>query len=205
MKKTMPIFVLCLVLWLLPVMGAAAVANPFGDVTEEDWFYDGVMGVYDREIMAGVSESAFHPAAAVTRAQTAQVLYNLEGRPVARGDGFDDVNEDMWYAQAVIWCAEEKLVSGYGDGDFGPEDPVTREQLVTILHRYAAYRRWDVSGTVDLDNYSDGDDVAPWAEDAFGWACDRGVVTGLDDGSLDPQGDTTRAQLAVIIMRLLAA
>ena len=107
----------------------------------------------------------------LNRAMIAQVLYNLEGEPSVKGDAFSDVAEDAWYFDAVNWAAENKIVEGYGDGNFGPTKAVTREQLAAILFRYAQYKGMDsVTLEENLTGFADGDQVSSWAVSAMNWA-----------------------------------
>ncbi len=180
-------------------------AFPFTDVTAEDWFYDAVAYVNGKGLMTGVTETAFRPEGGTTRATLAVILWRMAGSPKAeKGTGFTDAAPGAWYADAVSWCAEQGLMGGYGDGLFGPGDPITREQLVTALHRFAQSQGWDVSAGEDTNilSYTDAFDVSEWAVPAFQWACGAGVVQG-DGGRLNPQGQASRAEVAVMLQRLL--
>ena len=176
----------------------------FTDVAEDAWYYDAVSYAVDNGFMAGVGEGTFAPDATLTRAQLSQMLYALEGAPEVTGSaGFTDVAGNAWYAKAVNWAAEQKLVSGYGDGTFGPDDALTREQLCAILRAYARGKSVDVSGLADLSGYPDAEQVSPWAAEAMGWAVKAGLIGGMADGSLAPTGTATRAQMAQIMQNLL--
>ena len=161
-------------------------------------YYDAVAYVYEKGLMDGTSAVTFAPGAVLTRAMTAQVLWNLAGSPAAPGGaGFTDVAADAWYAGAVNWAAAQGIVAGYDTGAFGPEDAVTREQLAAMLYRYAG----TPEPTGDLDGFADKDAASGYAADALCWAVGEGLLTGKDGGRLDPAGTATRAEVAVILMR----
>ena len=166
--------------------------NPFTDVQETDWFYEAVAYVQQKGLMTGTGEMAFSPGGAVTRAQVWTVL--------ARLDGQDTTGGAPWYAPAQDWAVK----TGVSDGT-NPDGAVSREQLVTMLYRYAQNAGMDVSvgGDTNILSYDNALDVAEWAVPAFQWACGAGVVSGTSDATLSPQDGATRAQLAAILMRLL--
>ena len=168
----------------------APAALPFTDVKGPDWFYEAVVYVCGAGLMSGVSDSAFDPDGAVTRAQLWTVL--------ARMDGADMTGGSPWYAPAQAWAVERGVSDG---GD--PNGAVTREQLVTMLHRYAQIAGRDVSAGQDTNilSYADALDVAEWAVPAFQWACGAGIVSGTGDAALSPRDGATRAQFAVILQR----
>ena len=171
---------------------------PFTDVSSGEWYYDAVAYVYEKGLMDGTSAVTFDPGAVLTRAMTAQVLWNLAGSPAAPGGaGFTDVAADAWYAGAVNWAAAQGIVAGYDTGAFGPEDAVTREQLAAMLYRYAGAPE----PTGGLDGFADKDAASGYAADALCWAVGEGLLTGKDGGRLDPAGTATRAEVAVILMR----
>lgn len=173
---------------------------PFTDVSENDWFYGAVQYVYDNDMMNGVSANSFAPNSNLTRAMMAAVLYNLEDQPTQADSSFTDVADGSWYADAVNWAAANNIVSGYGDGIFGPNDNITREQMASILYRYAEYKGYDVSAVGDLSQFNDADSVSEWANDVMRWAVGAGLINGMGDGSVAPQGTATRAQVATVLM-----
>ena len=177
-----------------------AVTLPFTDVQEGDWYYEAVCYTYEHHMMTGTSDTQFAPAANLTRGMIAQVLYNLEEKPAAAGTSFVDVPADAWYAKAVNWAASAGIVDGYGSGKFGPEDPVTREQMAAILYRYAQYKDYDVTATADLSAFADRDKISGWAEHAMSWAVGDGLLNGKTATILDPTGTATRAEVAQILM-----
>ena len=176
-------------------------ARAFADVDLNAWYHAGVDDVVENGWMAGVSDAAFGPDLPVSRGAAVALLYDLAGGPAAPAPAaFSDVAEGSRYAAAAAWAAENAVARGYGDGRFGPEDPVTREQLAAMLYAYAACRGCDVSGQADLSGYSDGDSVSGWAAPALSWAVSGGLIRGAD-GALAPQRAVTRAQAAVILAR----
>ena len=178
---------------------------PFNDVPEGYWAYDAIQYVYGEGLMAGTSGSTFNPEGTTTRGQIVTILWRLSGSPqVDYLLDFSDVDEDSYYGEAVRWAASEGIAGGYGGGVFGPDDPITREQLATMLWRYAQTEGYDVSVGEDTNilSYTDAFDVAEYAISAMQWACGAGVINGTGDGStLTPQGEATRAQAATVLMR----
>ena len=181
---------------------------PFGDVDDGDWFADAARFVYENGMMNGVSETSFAPHATTSRSMIVTILYRLEGEPVVDyAMDFTDVAGDAYYAEAVRWAASEGIVGGYGGGLFGSDDAVTREQLAVILYRYAAYKGYDVSIGEDTNilSYADFADLSEYAISAMQWACGAGIITGVTDATLVPQGTATRAQCAAMLMRFVEA
>ena len=179
---------------------------PFTDVTEGDWFYDAVRYAYETGLMDGVGDSLFAPNSETTRAQLVTILYRLAGQPAVSGDlPFTDVESGTWYTDAVLWAAQNGIVNGVSDTEFVPGDDITREQLAVILYRYAAYQGYDVSQRADLSGFGDAESISDYAQAALSWAHAQGLVLGFEDGSLRPQGTASRAQIAAVLMRFLAA
>ena len=178
-----------------------APAEPFPDVDENDWFYDEVVYVYENGLMNGVENNQFAPNTATNRAMLATILYRLAGQPDVSGDlPFTDVAAGTWYTDAVLWAAQNGIVNGLGENTFAPMNTLTREQLVTMLYRYAEAEGYDVSAAADLSGYPDADKVQTYAQEAMSWAVAEGIVEGMD-GNLNPAGSATRAQIATILMR----
>ena len=179
---------------------------PFVDVPDGAWYEDAVSDVYEKDIMLGISEDRFGPELTTTRAMIVTILYRMEGAPAVTGASvFPDVPADTWYTDAVIWGASNGIVEGYGNGTFGPEDNITREQMATIFHRYAKYKGYDVTGSQDLTGYTDAGQVGSWALPAMEWAVDSGLLTGTSDTTLAPAAFATRAQVATVFMRFAKA
>ena len=176
----------------------------FTDVGAEQWYYDSVGQAVDQGWMAGTGSYTFAPNAPMTRGMLAVVLYSLEGRPVpAGGAAFSDVPEGAWYGKAVQWASQTGVAAGRGDGTFGPQNAVTRQELAQMLYNYAGYKDGDLTAQGDLSAFPDGDAVAGWAETAMVWASGSGLINGhKDTGLLDPGGAATRAQTAAILKKL---
>ena len=170
----------------------------FDDVAKSAWYYKAVEYVAENGIMSGVSAREFAPNAGFSRAMLAQTLYAMSGKPTVKVEGtFADVAANAWYADAVNWAAEKGYVSGVGDGKFAPDASITREQMALILYRYAGSP--DASGMV-LREFADGDSVSAYAVDAIRWAVHEGLISGMENNTLAPQGTATRAQVAQILM-----
>ena len=175
---------------------------PFTDVNETDWFHDAVQYVYDNGLMDGVGGNRFAPNSETTRAQLVTILYRLAGEPEPGGDsGFSDVAAGTWYTDAVAWAAENGIVNGVSETEFAPGKDITREQLATILFRYAEAKGYDVSARADLSAYPDADQIQSYAAESVAWAVAEGLIQGFEDNTLRPAGNATRAQIATILMR----
>ncbi len=172
--------------------------NPFTDVKEGDWYYNAVKYANENGLMDGTSATKFSPRVNLTRAQFAQILYNAEGNPdVTWTDKFSDVKEGAWYAKAVIWAAENNVLAGYANGTARPNSIVTREDLVSLLWRYAG--KPAPTGTT-LD-FSDASKVSSYAKDALLWAVENKIISGRANGELDPKGNAQRAEAAQMLMQ----
>ena len=179
-----------------------APAEPFPDVDENDWFYDEVVYVYENGLMNGVENNQFAPNTATNRAMLATILYRLAGEPAVSGDlPFTDVAAGTWYTDAVLWAAQNGIVNGLGENTFAPMNTLTREQLVTMLYRYAEAKGYDVSASADLSGYPDAGQVQDYAQPAMAWAVAENIIQGMEDGTLKPAGNASRAQIATILMR----
>ena len=180
----------------------APVGEPFLDVNEGDWFYDAVAYAYENGLMDGVGGNRFAPNSATTRAQLVTILYRMEGQPAVSGDlPFTDVESGTWYTDAILWAAQNGIVNGVNDTEFAPGNDLTREQLVTILYRYAESKGYDVSASADLAGYPDGEEIQAYAREAMAWAVAENIIQGMEDDTLKPAGNASRAQIATILMR----
>ena len=186
-----------------PEEPSTTVADIFSDVVSGAWYTDVVQYAYDNSLMTGTSATTFEPNTTTTRGMIVSMLHRLEGSPAVGSADFSDVASGDWYADPVAWAASEGIVGGYGDGTFGPNDPITREQMASILYRYADYKGLDVSARASLDAYSDADSVSPWASDVMSWAVSEGIISGMTEDTLAPQGTATRAQVAAMFQRFL--
>lgn len=176
----------------------------FTDVKPTDWFYDSVKTIVEQGLMNGTGETTFAPTTDTSRAMIATILWRLAGSPAPKAElTYPDCVRDSWYARAVAWAAENSVVKGYGDGSFGPEDPITREQLAVMLWRYAQFKGLDVSQGEDANilSYTDVDQAGEWAIPALQWAVGSGVMKGKGGSVLDPQGQATRAEVATMLTR----
>ncbi len=179
-------------------------ANPFTDVSEKDWFYGDVMFVYENGLMLGTSKTLFSPHGTATRGMMATILWRMEGSPVPKGkNSFTDVEAGKWYADAITWTAENGIFAGYGKDKFGPDDPITREQLAAIFYRYADYKGYDLTVKGNLDKFKDADKITDYAKTAMQWAVDSGLMKGKSGNLLDPQGTATRAEIAAMLHRFI--
>ena len=175
---------------------------PFTDVDSDDWFLAAVQYVYENDRMAGTSSTTFQPEVNLTRAMAAQVLYNLEGQPAVTGDTTftDAADAGEWAVKAITWAEQTGVVAGIGDGLFDPTANVTREEFAQMMYNYASYKEYDLTLEGDLSQFEDASAISSWAETAMSWANGSGLINGHDDGTIDPQGTTTRAQAASILM-----
>lgn len=174
---------------------------PFLDVLEDDWYYEYVRYVYQQNMMAGTAPDAFSPSAITTRGMIVTILHRLEGTPAAVPSSFPDVAEGQYYSEGVAWAAVNGIVNGYDTGLFGPYRQLTREQLATILYRYAQVKGYSTAVRGSLAQFTDGAAVSDYAVEAMSWAVGSGLISGIGDNLLDPGGSATRAQLAAILMR----
>lgn len=178
---------------------------PFTDVPEGAWYEDAAAYVYQHGLMAGTSATTFAPDATTSRSMIATILWRIAGSPVVDyAMDFADVPQGQWYSEAVRWAASEGIVSGYGNGTFGTNDSITREQFAAMLYRFAQEQGYDVSvgENTNILSYTDAEDVAEYTIPAMQWAVGAGIISGTGDGStLSPQGQATRAQAAVMLMQ----
>ena len=172
---------------------------PFTDVTNH-WAYSAIKRVYTRGWMVGMDEKTFAPDQQLSRAMLAVILYAMAGEPAVTGEGpFTDVPAGCWYTDAIVWAAQNGIVSGFGDGTFRPNEAVTRAQAAVMLYGYAAFTGADVTARADLSVYSDAGQIPAWALDAMQWANARRLIVGRDSSHLVPDGKTTRAEMAAIL------
>lgn len=190
--------------WKEGADSGTAVTLPFTDVPPGSWFYDSVLAVYTNGLMNGVSDASFSPGTPTSRAMIVTILWRMEGSPKENhAMHFADVADNLWYTEAIRWANKHGIVNGYSDTSFAPNESITREQIAAILWRYAKFKQYDVSvgNQVSLNEYSDADKISGYAVDAMKWACGSGLIQGMDDHTLAPQGTAIRAQAATILMR----
>ena len=182
----------------------------FTDTDASAWYADAVRWAVDNGVMNGMGDNRFNPNGDTSRAMIVTMLWRLEGSPAYAGASeFSDVDGDTWYTEAVRWASTEGIVTGYENPDdagmiFNPNGAVTREQLATMLYRYAQYKKADVSANAALGSFNDAATVSDWATSAMQWAVGSGIINGID-GSLVPAGNATRAQVATMLMRYSTA
>ena len=185
----------------IPLDGAAKVeivdnSKYFADVPAMSWAADAIAFVSSHELFNGTGENRFSPDLPMSRGMLAVVLHNLESNPDQALTGvFGDVDSSVWYAKGVTWAAANGIVSGYGDGRFGPNDNITREQLAVMLWRYAG----SPTATNKELNFTDADKASGYALNALCWAVENGIINGYGNGQLGPQGLATRAQVAQML------
>lgn len=180
--------------------------NPFEDVASGSWYYNAVAEAYGMKLFSGTDGSHFSPSADMTRAMLVTVLWRCADCPAVTAEEpmFTDVPEGLWYTDAALWAAENDIVAGVGDGLFAPDDSVSREQIVTILYRYAEFSETELAVTAQMPEYPDALELSDWAQEAMQWAVERGLVSGVKaaDGTvlLQPKGTASRAQVATILV-----
>lgn len=178
--------------------------DDYSDLDKNEWYHEGVDMMLENGYMNGVGAGRFDPDGATTRAMIVTILWRMEGEPEPQADNpFTDVKANEWYTTAIAWAAENEVVNGVGYGRFEPDERITREQMATILYRYASYCGADTSARAALSGFPDGGKLSAWAEDAMRWAVAGQIING-SDGYLLPQGDATRAQVAAILYRSMA-
>lgn len=176
----------------------------FTDIKVSDWFYNAVKFAYENNLMNGETDTLFKPNNNLNRAMLVTILYRLENTPtISEGNKFGDVASGQWYSNAVVWASANGIVNGYEDGTFLPMQNVSREEMSAMLMRYAKYKGYDVNKTADLNSYADRNKVSAWALSNMQWASGRGLIKGDENNKLNPQGSATRAEAAMILMRLL--
>lgn len=175
----------------------------YKDIDTNQWYHYYIDYVLRNHLMIGTSDTEFSPDDTLTRAEAVMVLWRLAGEPMVKFDmDFEDVPELQWYTEAIRWSASEKVIEGYGDGTFGTEDPITKEQLSAILWRYAKSEGYDVFGGEDFDLsvFTDESSISDYAYDAVKWACGADIIRGNGDGTLNPAGDMKRSEFSTMMM-----
>ncbi len=177
----------------------------FKDVAENAWYYDNVRYVYTKGLMNGVTETEFGPAVTLTRAMLVTVLWRLENEPVVNyAMTFEDIPAEEWYTEAVRWAASEEIVNGYSETEFAPNAPITREQIATIIYKYADYKGVAPEGAwaIQLD-YADLADIADYATDGVMYCKLAGIMEGKGDNKFEPKANATRAEIAAVLQRFI--
>lgn len=175
--------------------------DSFLDVRTGAWYYDAVKYAVENGLMSGTGTYTFEPNTTLSRGMIAQMLYALEGKPsISSANNFTDVSSSDWYDKAASWAQSKGIITGYEDGRFGPNDPLTREQLALILYNYAKSEGHSTSTKADLSKFADGTSTSPWAQQAMSWAVGEGLLSGRGVNMLYPTGTATRAEVAQIMM-----
>lgn len=178
-------------------------STAFSDLETDRWYHEATDFVIDAGLMNGVGSGCFAPDDTTNRAMVVTILWRLEGEPAAAvATNFDDVEPDRWYTDAITWAASEQIVKGYSTDSFGPNDPITREQFVTILWRYAQHKGYhvDARSSINMNTFDDTYQISDYAKEAMQWACSNGLMEG-DGESLTPRSNATRAQAAALFQR----
>ena len=181
--------------------------NPFADVKDGIWYYDTVKYVTENGIMNGVEEGKFAPDNTLTRAMLVTILYRVEGSPEVSADSkFSDVKSTDWYGAPVIWAAENGIVNGVTETEFAPNNNITREQIATIIYRYAKnFKNYDVSvgENTNILSYEDFDKISPYAIEPLQYTAGSGIMKGKTESTLNPLDNATRAEAATVVMRFI--
>ncbi len=206
------VLVCCMIFAALPIANATAAENtannennwnnPFTDVAANSWYYDAVRYVNDNNIMLGATADLFQPNTAASRAMVVTILWRLAGSPTPEGvSPFTDLTANAYYINAITWANANQIVNGVDATHFNPNQPISREQMVSIIYRYAKMQKMDVSKTDDLSAYSDINKISKYAVPAIGWAKATGLIKGKTAQSFAPQDSLTRAEAATMFMR----
>lgn len=175
----------------------------FEDVLKSDWFYESVKFVKRNNLMSGTSQTQFAPNTNLTRGMLVTILYRIENNPQCGEPEFLDVEKNLWYSSGVAWAAENGIVNGIGNGLFGPNNNITREQIAVILYNYTKFNKIELVNGDDLRMFIDKSEVSSWAIDGVQWAVAKKLISGKGDGILDPKGNATRAEIATILKRYI--
>lgn len=176
--------------------------SPFTDISQADWFYVSARYAYNNGLFKGTSETEFSPESAMSRAMLVTVLYRMESQPsVSLAGIFTDVENGLWYTDAIEWASENNIVKGYGGGIFAPDNFITREQITVMLHRYAKWKAIVSEADKTTLNYTDAPDISEYALDAITWAVAKGLIKGNTETTINPQGIATRAEVATMLQR----
>lgn len=185
----------------VPALAKEAASDSYTDLDANDWYAESVEYVLSNGLMTGIGPSTFAPGDTLTRAMVAQMFWAMSGHLNEGEFYYGDTDYDTWYSDAVSWVTIKGLMTGFGEGRFGPDAPVTREQMALTLYNYAKMYKYDTRAKGDISVFADGDSVSYWAEEAMIWAVGAGLISGRQDNLLCPTGTATRAEIAQIFMR----
>lgn len=174
---------------------------PFSDVDVEDWYYNSVKYNYDNKLILGTTNTTFKPNNKLTRGNLVTILWRMEGMPKSNTSlKFPDVKQSDYYYEAIKWATNNKIVSGYDEGKFKPNNNITREQLATILRNYAKYKGKDLTENANMNKFKDGNRISSYAVSGVNWAITKKIISGKDNGTrIDPRGTASRAEAAAMI------
>lgn len=173
----------------------------YSDVNENDWFYSDVKFMSDKGFMTGTDSNVFSPYEKTTRGMIVTILWRLDGQVHEEGKAFSDVSSDSYYHDAVIWASNNQIVNGYNEMIFGADDAATREQMCSIIYRYAAYKQYDTTQKLSLEKYADRTQISDYAVEAMEWGYANEIISGTSDITLSPQDYVQRCQVAAILQR----
>ncbi|WP_352407603.1 S-layer homology domain-containing protein [Acetoanaerobium noterae] len=176
--------------------------NPtFIDINDSDWFKPAVDFVTGKGIMNGIEKNRFGPNISTTRGMIVTIFWQMENKPMPNdSQNYADVNQGQYFADAVNWATENNIVVGYGNGNFGPNDTIAREQMATILYQYCKYKNYDLNqGGMSTREFSDYENISPWALEYMTWAVNNQIISGVGNNMLNSRGHATRAQVAAIL------
>lgn len=193
-------------MFLAGITAVHAQSIRYEDVADKDWFSPYVNEMSKNGFMTGMEENRFGPYEMMSRAHFVTTLHRMDGiQSYSYGEVFPDVFADQWYTDAVLWAAENKIVSGYEDGCFGPDDCITREQIAVMLYAYAHYKGFDLTVNTDGKEYPDWNHISDFAKKAIWWCVNENILRGDNSGNLNPTGLATRAECAAILCRFAYA
>ena len=176
-------------------------SDPLKDIPDGKWYTTGVLYCYENGLMTGTGTDTFSPDGTFTRAMFVTVLSKIDKADTSTytGTSFSDVKTGQWYSKPIEWAFKNGYTSGLGDGTFGVNNPVTREQLAVFLYNYTVKKGIKIKGAVSLSGYTDAGRVSSWAKNAVKWAVGNGLISGTSETTLSPGASATRAQIALIV------
>ena len=176
----------------------------FKDVNSKDWFYENVKNLVEKGILNGKSDELFAPNDSVTRSMIVTMIHRLEGEELSNSENiFDDVKNDKWYTNSIIWAKDKGIVKGYSENKFGVDENLTREEASLILYRYAEYKGYDIGYKESLADYKDTSEISTWAVDSMNWINENKIIIGRTNNILAPKDSITRAEIATVLVRFM--
>ena len=209
MKKRLLVIIVCTFYMIMGIVFGKEMIqwkNPFVDVQKNDWYYESVKYANENNLFKGATETKFDPNAPMTRGMMVTVLWRMEKEPIVNYlMQYKDVNTAEYYAEAIRWATSEKIVTGYSNIEFKPDEMLSRQEMVTMLYRYAMYKEIDVAlaDEIDLAKFVDSIAIADYAMEAMKWSVGKGIINGMSEISLAPATLTARCEVAAVIMRFI--